>query len=171
MTLVLKLLIELVGSFTILIAPNLTGQPACLEKAQLIKRFANHRTSVQRSNHLLELRHDGIKLSLSQKRSTSFSWIEPARRSTGRNNPNTQHRKCSVSSTSFSTCTYLIYLGRPGENYETLHGLVPPGKLLRRTIKRPAESTISRPLLQKVTYGMLPLLPTMQGPFRYRRRH
>ena len=78
MTSVLKLLIELVGSLTILIAPNPTGQPARLEEAQLIERFANHRTSVQRSNHLLELRHDGIKLSLLQKRSISFSWIELA---------------------------------------------------------------------------------------------
>ena len=65
MTSVLKLLIELVGLLTILIAPNPTGQSACLEEAQLIERFANHRTSVQHSNHLLELRHDSIKLSLS----------------------------------------------------------------------------------------------------------
>ena len=122
-------------------------------------------------NHLLELRHDGIKLSLSQKRSTSFSWIEPARRSTGRNNPDTQHRKCSVSSTSFSTCTCPVYPGRPAENYETLYGLVPPGKSSGRATRRPAEGTISRPLLREVIYGMLPLLPTMQGLFRYRRRH
>ena len=48
-------------------------QPARLEKAQLIKRFANHQTSTQRLNHLLELRHNGIKLLLLQKRLTSFS--------------------------------------------------------------------------------------------------
>ena len=144
-------------------------QPARLEEAQLIERFANHRTSVQRSNHLLELRHDGIKLSLSQKRSTSFSWIEPARRSTGRNNPDTQHRKCSVSSTSFSTCTCPVHPGRPAENYETLYGLVPLGKLSASTTRRPAEGSISRPLLREVIYGMLPLLLTMQGLFRYRR--
>ena len=146
-------------------------QPARLEEAQLIERFANHRTSVQRSNHLLELRHDSIKLSLSQKRSTSFSWIEPAQRSTDRNNPDTQHRKCSVSSTSFSTCTCPVHPGRPAENYETLHRLVPPGKSLGRATRRPAEGTIFRLLLWEVTYGMLPLLPTMRGPFRHRRRH
>ena len=39
MTLVLKVLIELVGSLTILIAPNPTVQPAHLEEAQLIKRL------------------------------------------------------------------------------------------------------------------------------------
>ena len=47
MTLVLKLLIELIGSLTILIAPNPTDQPAHLEEAQLIERFANYRTSSQ----------------------------------------------------------------------------------------------------------------------------
>ena len=146
-------------------------QPARLEEAQLIERFANHRTSVQRSNHLLELRHDGIKLSLSQKRSTSFSWIEPARRSTGRNNPDTQHRKCSVSSTSFSTCTCSLHPGRSAKNYETLHGLIPLGKSSGKATRRQAEGMISRPLLQEVIYGMLPLLPTMQEPFRYCRRH
>ena len=171
MTSVLKLLIELVGSLIILIAPNPTGQPARLEEAQLIERFANHRTSVQRLNHLLELRHDGIKLSLSQKRSTSFSWIEPARRSTGRNNPDTQHRKCSVSSTSFSTCTCPVHPGRPAENYETLHRLVPLGKSSGRATRRPAEGSIFRPPLREVTYGMLPLLPKLQGLFRYRRCH
>ena len=144
-------------------------QLARLEEAQLIERFANHRTSVERSNHLLELRHKGIKLSLSQKRSTSLSWIEPAQRSTSRNNPDTQHHKCSVPST--STCTCSVYLGRLTENYETLHGLVPLGKSLGRATKRPAEDSISRPLLWEVIYEMLPLLPTMQEPFRYRRRH
>ena len=64
MTSVLKLLIELIDSLTILIAPNPMGQPACLEEAQLVDGFANHQTSIQRSNHLLELRHDSIKLSL-----------------------------------------------------------------------------------------------------------
>ena len=152
MTSVLKLLIELVGSLTILIAPNPTGQPARLEEAQLIERFANHRTSVQRSNHLLELRHDGIKLSLSQKRSTSFSWIEPARRSTSRNNPNTQYRKYSVSSTSFSTCTCPVHPRRPVENYKTLHALVSQEKSLEKATRRPAEGTISRFLLRKVIY-------------------
>ena len=167
----LKLLIELVGSLTILIAPNPTGQPARLEEAQLIERFANHRTSVQRLNYLLELRHNRIKLSLSQKGSISFSWIEPARRSTGRNNPDTQHRKCSVLSTNFSTCTCPVYPGRPAENYETLHRLVSLGKSSGRATRRLAEGTISRPLLREVTYRMLPLLPIMQGLFRYRRRH
>ena len=167
----LKLLIELVGSLTILIALNLTGQLARLEEAQLIKRFANHWTSIQCSNHLLKLCHNGIKLSLLQKCSTSFSWIEPARRSTDRNNPDTQHRKCSISSTSFSTCTCPVHPRRPAENYETLHRLVPPGKLSGRATRRPAEGTISRPLLREVTYGVLPLLPIMQGPFRYRRHH
>ena len=108
MTLVLKLLIELIGSFTILITLNLTGQLARLEEAQLIERFANHQTSVQHLNHLLKLRHNGIKLSLLQKRSTSFSWIKLAQKSTNKNNPDTQHHKCSISSTSFSTCTCLI---------------------------------------------------------------
>ena len=100
-----------------------------------------------------------------------LSWIKPAQRSIGRNNPNTQYRKCSVSSTSFSTCTCLVYPERPAENYKTLHGLVPLGKSSGRATKRPAEGSISRPLLREVTYGMLPLLPIMQGPFRYRRRH
>ena len=43
--LVLRLPIKLVGFFTILIAPNLTGQQTCLEEAQLIERFVNHQTS------------------------------------------------------------------------------------------------------------------------------
>ena len=64
MTLVLKVMIKLVDLFTILIALNPMGQLAHLEKAQLIERFANHQTSVQRLNHLLELCHDSIKLSL-----------------------------------------------------------------------------------------------------------
>ena len=122
-------------------------------------------------NHLLELRHNGIKLSFLQKRSTSFSWIKLAERSIGRNNPDTEHRKCSISSTSFSICTYLVYLGRPVENYKTLHRLVPLRKLSGRAMKRLVEGSISRPLLQEVTYGMLPLLPIMQGPFRYYRCH
>ena len=42
MTFVLKLLIELVGFLTVLIAANTMVQLARLEKAQLIKRFANH---------------------------------------------------------------------------------------------------------------------------------
>ena len=171
MTSVLKLLIELVGSLTILIAPNPTSQPACLEKVQLIERFANYQITVQRLNHLLELCHDGIKLSFSQKRSTSLSWIEPAQKSTSRNNPNTQHRKCSVSSTSFSTCICLVHPGRLAENYETLHRLVLLGKSSGRATKRPAEGSISRPLLWEVTYGILPLLPTMQGSFQYCRRY
>ena len=150
---------------------SLNLQPASLEEAQLIKRFANHRTSVQRSNDLLELHHDGIKLSLLQKRSTSLSWIESAPKSTCRNNPDTQHRKFSVSSTSFSIYTCLVHPRRPAENYETLDGLVPPGKSSGRAIRRPIEGLISKPLLRKITYGMLPLLPTMQEPFRYRRRH
>ena len=154
-------MIELVGSFTILIAPNPMNQPACLEEAQLIEYFANHRTSVQHSNHLLELHHDGIKLSLLQKHSISFSWIEPAQRSIGKNNPNTQHRKCFISSTSFSTCTCSVYPGRPVENYETLHRLISLRKLSGRVTRRPAKGKISRPLLWKVTYGMLPLLQTM----------
>ena len=161
MTLVLKLLIELIGLLTILITPNPTGQPACLEEAQLIKRFANHQTSVQRSNHLLKLRHNGIKLSLSQKRSTSFSWIEPAQRSTGRNNPDTKYRKCSVLSTSFSTCTCFVHQGRPAKNYETLHGLVSLRESSGRATRRPAEGTIPRSLLREVTYRILPPLPTM----------
>ena len=78
MTLVLKFLIELVGSFTILIVSNLTGQPAGLEETQLIECIANHRTSIQSSNYLLEFRNNGIKLSLLQKCSTTFSWIELA---------------------------------------------------------------------------------------------
>ena len=45
MTSVLKNLIELVGLLIILIAPNLTDQLACLEEAQLIKRFGNYRIS------------------------------------------------------------------------------------------------------------------------------
>ena len=171
MTLVWKHLIELVGFLIILIAPNPTGQLAHLEEAQLIKRFANHQFSVQRSNHLLELRHNGIKFLLLQKRLTSFSWIKPAWRSIGRNNPNTQHCKCSVSSTSFSICTCTVYPGRPEENYETLHRLVFPEKLLEKATRRPAEGTISRPLLWEVTYKMLPLLLTMQELFRYRWRH
>ena len=72
-TLVLKLLIEFVGFLTILIVPNLIGQPAHLEEAQLIKRFANDQTFVKRLNHLLELRHNSIKSLFLQKRLTSFS--------------------------------------------------------------------------------------------------
>ena len=60
----LKLLIELVGFFTILIALVPMGQLACLEKAQLIKRFANYQTFVKRLNHLLELCHNSFKLLL-----------------------------------------------------------------------------------------------------------
>ena len=146
-------------------------KPSRLEEAQLIKNFANHQTSVQRSNHLLELRHNGIILSLSQKRSTSLSWIELAWKSTSRNNPNTQNCKWSVSSTSFSTCTCHVNLRRPSENYKTLHRLVPLGKSSGRATRMPAEGSISRLLLWKVIYGMLPLLPIMQGPFWYRRRH
>ena len=146
-------------------------KPACLEEGQLIKHFANHWTSVQRSNYLLELFYNGIKLSLLQKHSTSFSWIEPAQRSNGRNNSYIQYRKCSVSSTSFSTCTCLIHPGRPAENYTTLHRLVPPGKSSGRATRRSAKGSIFRPLLRKVTYWMLPLLATMQGLFRYRRRY
>ena len=171
MTLVLKFLIKLVGSLTILITPNPIGQPVCLEEAQLIKRFANDRIFVQCLNHLLKLRYNGIKLSLSQKRSTSLSWIELDQKSTGRNNPDTQHHKCFVSSTNFNTCTCPIHLGKPEENYETLHGLVPSGKSLGRATRRPVKGSISRLVLRKVTYGMLPLLPTMRGPFQYRRRH
>ena len=33
-------------------------------------------------------------------------------------------------------------------------------------MRKPAEETISRSLLQEVTYGILPLLPTMQELFR-----
>ena len=67
MTSVLKLLIELVGSLTILIAPNPMSQLARLEEAQLIERFAIYRIFVQRLNYLLELCHDSIKFSLLQK--------------------------------------------------------------------------------------------------------
>ena len=108
---------------------------------------------------------------LLQKRSISLSWIELAQRSTGRNNSNTQNCKYSVSSTSFNTCTYLVYLGRSAENYETLYELVPLGKSLGRATRRPAEGTISRLLLWEVTYEMLLLLPIMQGPFQYRQCH
>ena len=146
-------------------------QPAHLEEAQLIKHFTNHWTSVQCLNHLFELCHDGIKLFLLQKRLISFSRIELAWRSNNRNNPNTQHYKCSVSSSSFSTCTCFLYLGRPTENYKTLHRLVPLKKLSGRATRRPAEGTISRPLLGEVTYGMLSLLLTMKGLFRYCRHH
>ena len=157
----LKLLIELIGFLTILITPNPTGQPAYLEKAQLIECFANHWTSVQYLNHLFKLCHDGIKLLFLQKRSTSFSWIKLGQRSTSKNKPDTQYRKCSVSSTNFSTCNCPVYLGRLAENYKTLHRLVPLEKLLGRSTRRPAKGTISRPLLREVTYGMLLLLLIM----------
>ena len=64
MTLVLKLLIELVGFLTILITLNPMGQPVYLKEAWLIERFANHQTSVKRLNHPLKLRYNDIKLSL-----------------------------------------------------------------------------------------------------------
>ena len=146
-------------------------QPVCLEETQLIEHFANHRTSVQCLNHLLKLYHNGIKLLLLQKCSTNFSWIKPARRSTSRNNLNTQYCKCSISNINFSTYTYLVHPKKPAKNYKTLHGLVLPGKSLGRAMRRLAKGKISRLLLQKITYGMLPLLPTMQESFRYCRRH
>ena len=146
-------------------------QLACLEEAKLIKRFANHWTSVQGSNHLLELCHDGIKLSLLQKYSTSFSLIKPARKNTSRKNPDIQHHKCSVPSSSFSTCTYLVYLERPSENYKTLHRLNLLEKSSERATRKPAKGMIFRPLLRKVIYRMLPLLPIMQGLFWYCWRH
>ena len=139
----------------------LNFQQTYLEEAQLIKRFTNYQTSVQYLNHLLELRHDGIKLSLSQKRSTSFSQIKLAWKNISRNNPNTQHRKCFVSSNSFSIFTYPIHPEKPAENYKTLYGLILLWKSLGRATRRPAEGTISRLLLREVIYRMLLLLPTM----------
>ena len=141
-------------------------QPAHLEEAQLIKCFANHQTFVQHSNHLLKLRHNGIKLLLLQKCSTSSSWIEQAWRSTSRNNPDTWYYKCSVSSTIFSTCICFVHPKRPAKNYETPYTLVLLEKLLEKATRKPGKGTISRLLLQKVIYGMLPLLSTMHGPFQ-----
>ena len=146
-------------------------KPAHLEEVQLIERFANHRTSIQRLNHLLKLRHNSIKLLLSQKCSTSFNWIKPVWRSIGSNNLNTQYCKCFVSSTSFSIYTYLVHPRKPVENYETLHGLVSLEKLSRRGTRKPAEGMISQLLLREVTYRMLLLLLIMQKLFRYCRRH
>ena len=60
----LKLLIELVDLFTILIAPNPISQLVYLKEAQLIKHFANYQTSIKCLNYLLKLRHNGIKLLL-----------------------------------------------------------------------------------------------------------
>ena len=57
------------------------------------------------------------------------------------------------------------------ENYQTLYGLVPQGKSSGRAIRRPVKDLISIPLLRKVTYWMLLLLPTMQVSFRYCQRH
>ena len=167
----MKLLIELVDFFIILISPNPISQPACLEKAQLIKYFTNHQTSVQCLNHLLKFCYNGIKLLLLQKRSTSFSWIKPAWKTTSTNNLNTKHCKCSVSSTSFSTCSRSLYSGLPVKNYETLHTLVSSAKLLGKVTKKLAEGKISRPLLRKVIYKMLLLLPIMQGLFWYCQRY
>ena len=130
-----------------------------------MEHFANHQISIKRSNHLLELCYDSIKLLLSQKPSTSFSWIEPVLISTGRNNFNTKHRNCFISSTSFSTCTCTVQQKQRVENYKTLYGIVPLEKLLGRATRRPAKDTISRPLLWEVTYGMLPLPLIMQRLF------
>ena len=94
-----------------------------------------------------------------------------AQRSIGRNNPNTQHHKCSISSTNFSTYTYPVYSRKPAENYKTLHRLVSLEKSLKKAIRRPAKGTISRPLLREVTYRILLFLLIMQGPFRYRKFH
>ena len=160
-------MIGLVSLFIIFIAPNPMDQLACLEEAQLIKHFINHQTSVKHLNHMLKLRHDGIKLLLSQKCLTNFSWIELAWRSISGNNSNIKYRKCSILSSSFSTCTYLVYQKRPAKNYKTLHRLVFLEKLSKRATRRPAEDTISRHLLQKVIYSILLLLPTMQRLFWY----
>ena len=124
-------------------------------------------------NDLFKLHYNDIKLSLLQKCSTSFNWIEPAQRSIGRNNPNTQQCQCLISSTSFSTCTYTcsIHPKRPAKNYETLYKLVYLGKLSKRPIRRPAEGMIPRLLLRQVTYRILLLLQIMQGLFQYRRCH
>ena len=141
MTLVLKLLIKLIDLLIILIAPNLMGPPVCLVKTQLIKSILNS------LNHLLKLRHNGIKLLLLQKYSTYFSWKKLAQKNISRNNPDTQQRICFISNTNFSTCTCPVYLRRPAENYETLHGLVSSRKLSGNTTKKPAKGIISRPLL------------------------
>ena len=103
-------------------------------------------------NHLLKLRHNRIKLSLPQKDLTSFSWIEPDQRCINRKNLDTQHRKCSVSSTNFNAYTCFIHLERHIENYKTLHRLVLTVKSSRKTIRRLTKGTISRLLLPKVTY-------------------
>ena len=161
----LILSIELVGLSTILIALKPTGLPACLEEAQLMKNFIYHPASIKRSIYLLELCHNGIKLLVLQKRSTSFSSIELVWKIIDKNNLNIEHRKCSVSSTSFSIYTCSVYPRRLAENYKTLDGFVSLGKLSEKAKKRAAESTISRLPLWKVTYKMLPLLPKMQGPF------
>ena len=100
-----------------------------------------------------------------------FQLNRPAWKSTSKNNFDTQYCNCSISNTSFSICTCSAYPERLGENYKTLHRLVPLRKSSRRATRKSVEGMISRPLLREVTYGMLPLLPTMQGPFRYRRRH
>ena len=90
---------------------------------------------------------------------------------TGRNNPNTQNHKCSVSSTISNTCICSVYLGRSAANFENLYGLVSLRKLSARATRRLAEGTISRSLLWKVLYRMLPLLPIMQELFWYHWRH
>ena len=167
----LNLLIKLIGLLIILIAPNPIGQLAYLEEVQLIKYFVNHQTSIKRSNYLLKLCLNGIKLLLLQKYLTNFSQIELAQRNNGRNNFNTQHHQYSVSSTNFITCIYPVYQKRTTENYKTLYRLVSLGKLLERAIKRLAEGTISKPLLPKVTDGILSLLQIMEKLFQYRRLH
>ena len=116
---------------------------------------------MKHSNHLPELCHNGIKLSLLQKRSISLSWIEQAQRSTGRNNPDNQYYNYSVSSTSFSTCTYSVNSEKPAKNYETLHELDFLRKSSGRATKKLAKGTVSRFLLRKITYGMLLLLSIM----------
>ena len=121
------------------------------KSASSFRKSSANWTFVKRVNYLFEFRHDSIKHLLLQKCSTSFYWIKSAQRSIGRNNFNNKHHNCSISSTSFSICTYPVNLKKLPKNYETLHKLVFLGKLSWMAIKKPAESTISRPLLREVT--------------------
>ena len=144
----------------------------CSNKSDSLCRInLANQTFIKCLNHLLELCHNSIKLLLLQKCSTSFSWIKPSQKSIGKNNCNTQHRKCSVSSISFSICNCFVYPERLAKNFETLHRLIFLGKSLRKATRRPAKGTIPKPPLRKVTCKILPLLQTRWKQFQYYRRY
>ena len=155
----LKLLIELVGFFTILLTSNSKGQPAYLEEAQLIKPLSNVWIPCSSSAMMASI-------------SCSYKNVQQV--SARSNQPKKILVKTTLTHSTASALfqvpvlvyTCLIQQRRPAENYKTLHKLVFLGKLLGKTTKKPVEGTISKLLLWEVTYKMLPLLLTIQELFQ-----